>query len=94
MENPLLRLFALQEGDLFGVLAKAHHGKAEVGLHVLLAEAQDDQPAARDVGEVGSDDRVDQRRPDQIAGDGGKIERADRIGKLGRNRPQHHGERV
>ncbi len=62
------RRLALEQRDLFGVLAHAHEVEAEVRFVLLLAEVQPDQRPADGVGQPCSKDRIDQRAPDQIAG--------------------------
>ena len=69
-ESLLLLGLAGVERDAFHVLAHAHQAVAEVGLHPLLAEPQRGQRTADEMREPGADDRVGQRDPDHVAGDG------------------------
>ena len=82
-----------EQRDLLGVLPHAHEIEAEVGLEPLLAEIERDQRPADEMRQRGSDHRVEQRRPDQIARDRhGRAEQRERRG--GRQRPQDHHERA
>ena len=62
-------MLAVEQRDLLGVLAHAHQIEAEIGFVALLLEIERDQRPADQMGERGSDDRVDQRRPEQITRD-------------------------
>ena len=87
----MLRLLAVEQGDLLGILAHPHQIEAEVGLVALLLEIQRDQRAADQMRERGADDGVDQRRPQQIAGnielDAEQMQR-----RRGRQSPQNDDE--
>ena len=64
-----LGAFAVQQRDLFGILAHPHEIESEVGLVALLVEIESDQRPADQMGETGADQRIDQRSPHQIARD-------------------------
>ena len=63
------RASPLQQRDLLGILAHAHQVEAEIRLVALLVEVERDQRPADQMGEQRADDRIDERRPDQIARD-------------------------
>ena len=69
--------FAVQRRDLLGILAAAHQVEAEIGLEALLLEIERNKRPADQMGEHGADDGIDQRRPDQIAGNGKRTRRTD-----------------
>ena len=63
-----LGALAVEQRDLLGVLAHPHQVEAEIGLAALLLEIETDQRVADPMRQHGAEDRVDQRGPDQIAG--------------------------
>ena len=66
----LLALVALaaQEGDLLGLLPHPNEVEAEVRFESLLPEVEADQRPADQVGQRGSNHRIEQSCPDQVAG--------------------------
>src|SRR5262245_62418246 len=67
IEQPLaLGGFSSQQRDLLGILAHPNKVETEVGLEPLLAEIERDQRPADEMGERGSDRRIEQRRPYQV----------------------------
>ncbi len=64
-----LRRFAMQRRDLLGVLARAHQVETEIGLKTLLLEIERNERPADAMRQHGTNHRIDQRRPYQIAGD-------------------------
>ena len=87
----LLRRLAGEQRHLLGVLAQAHQREAEIGFIALLVEIEFDQRMADEMRHPGADDGVDQRRPDQIAGNVEGL-RADHQRKGRRQAPQDHHE--
>ena len=91
-ERVALGRLALEERDLLGSSRAAAPGEAEVGLVALLVEIEPDQRPADEVGEPGADDGVDERRPDQIAGDVVALAEEDQRARR-RQAPQDEQER-
>ena len=85
-----LGLLAAQQRNLLGVLARTDEIEAEVGFIALLAEIERGQRAADQMREQRAGDGIDQRGPDEIAGDrpSGQGQRRRR-----RQAPQDHHER-
>ena len=80
---------AAQQRDLLGVLAHANEVEAEIGLVALLIEIERGQRPADQMREQRSGDRVDQRRPDQVARNRPPVERQRR---RFRKPPEDHDE--
>ena len=78
------------ERDAFRVLADAHHAVAEVGVVALQREIDAHQRPADQVGGQRADQRIEERRPHHVAGDGDAAE--DRQDEAAREIPQHDGE--
>ena len=84
--------FAGEQRHLLGILAQAHQREAEIRLVALLIEIELHQRAADEMGDPGAEHRIDQRRPDEIAGDViGLLADHQRRGR--RQGPQDHHER-
>ncbi len=80
-----------EQRHLLGVLPQAHEAEAEIRLVALLIEIELDQRAADQMGDPGAEGRIDQRRPNQIAGNlVGRIADHQRRGR--RQGPQDHHE--
>ena len=59
---------AAQQRDLFGIFPDAHQVEAKIRFVLLLPEIDADQRPADQVGQDGAEHRIDQRAPDEIAG--------------------------
>ena len=92
VHQPLrLGRLAAQERDLLAVLARAHQIEAEVRFVALLEEGEADQRPADQMREQGTEHRIDQRRPDQIAGNAPRHAEQMQRGCF-RQAPQDHHE--
>ena len=60
---------AVQERNLFGVLANAQEVGAKIRLTALLLNIESDQRLSNPMGDVSADDRVGDSQPDHKAGD-------------------------
>ncbi len=90
VEYVFLGILAAQQRNLLGVFAKPGQREAEVGFHVLALEIKADQRATDQMRDQRPGGRVEQRDPEQKAGQrdigAGQRERL-------RQAPQHDGER-
>ena len=64
-----LGALAVEQRDLLGVFAQPRQREAEVGFHALALEIEPDQRAPDQMGDPRSGRRIDQRDPEQEAGD-------------------------
>src|SRR5215469_11716780 len=60
--------FAMERRNLFRVLAGAHEIEAKISLKALLLEIERNERPADAVRQHSAEDRVNQCRPDQVAG--------------------------
>ncbi len=85
--------FAMQRRDLLGILARAHQIEAEIGLVALLLKVERNKRPADQMRDYGAGHRVEQRRPNQIAGN--RKRRAEQMERrLFRKRPENDDERA
>ena len=83
----------MQQCDLLGILARPHQIETKIRFVLLLAEVETDQRFADQMRQYRTDDRIDQRAPDQIAGN--IVLHAEHMqGCGGRQSPQDDHERA
>ena len=81
-----------EQRDLLGILAHPDEVETEVGLEPLLAKIKRHQRPADEVGERGSNNGVEQRRPHEIAGNAeGRAEQVKGSGRGERPKNYHEG---
>ena len=85
------RFLAREQGHFLGVLAQPHQREAEIGLVALLIEIELDEGTPDDMGHPRAENGVDQRGPDQIAGNLERL-RPDDQRRRRRQGPQDHDE--